>query len=227
MFSKFLKLLLLLVVAGAAKQVSAQPGPGETKNPAPVPVVAVAPLDLGQLDGTNYVNNFFGLSLSVPREWVVQSAQQRGKIVDDSKKMVGSVDEKKKAQVEDSIDRSTILLSLTKLPEGMPGNAAFMLIAERIPSASMKTGADVLRSIALLGKGTNFGVEFLDEIRTVQIGTAEFAGVTIKGTSPYGEFKQKAYVTTKNGYAVQLFFTYLDDADIPTFATIMKSVMVK
>ena len=46
---------------------------------------------------------------------------------------------------------------------------------------------------------------------------------TIKATTPNGEFMQRVYITTKKGYAVEFFFTYLDAADLPVFDAIMKS----
>jgi hypothetical protein len=182
---------------------------------------------MGHLEGGVYVNDFFGLSLSVPRDWEVISAQRRGELIEESKKALRGQDQKKQAQVNASIERSTILLSMTKFPAGQPSNAAFMLIAERIPSPSIRSGFDVLRAVEALAKGTNFTVEFQGGVRTEQIGGADFGVATIKNSSPYGVFMQKAYVTTKNGYALQFFYTYLDEADLPTLDSIIKSVKVK
>ena len=56
------------------------------------------------------------------------------------KNLVRSENKAKEAQVRESIDRSAILLSLTKLPAGQPDNAGFMLIAERIPTPALKMG---------------------------------------------------------------------------------------
>jgi hypothetical protein len=182
---------------------------------------------LGHLEGSDYSNDFFGITLSVPRDWMVVSAQRRGEIVEGSKKMIEAQDKRKQSQVNDSIERSTLLLSLTKLPPGQPANASFMLIAERIPSPSIRTGADVLRSMESLAKGTNFTLEFQGGIRTEQIGGAEFGVATIRNSSPHGVFMQKAYVTTKHGYGLQFFYTYLDDADLAAFDSIIKSVKVR
>lgn len=184
-------------------------------------------LDLGQLNGVDCVNSFFGLSLSVPRDWQVVGSERSDQIGEEAKKMLVAENQRKQAQVNESIDRSTSLLSLTKLPAGQPGNASFMLIAERIPSPAIRNGEDVLHALERLAKGTNFKVEFQGGIRTESIGGAEFGVATIKSTSPYGVFMQKIYVTVKNDYGLQLFFTYLDEADLPTFDAIVKSVKLK
>ena len=57
---------------------------GQTQPVDPKPAASPAvqkPIDLGQLDGVNYVNQTFGLSLSIPREWVVVTAQSRPNLV--------------------------------------------------------------------------------------------------------------------------------------------------
>ena len=76
-------------------------------------------------------------------------------------------------------------------------------------------------------KNTNFILEFQGPIKTEQIGTAEFAVATMKNSSPYGDVMQKVYMTVKNGYALQLFFTYLDAADLPALNSIVKTITMK
>jgi hypothetical protein len=221
--------LSILLLAAAAITANGQSSTGEPNNsqPASTPTPNRKPLDLGRLDGTAYANNFFGLSLSIPRDWVVLDVQRHKEIIEESKKMASQEEEKRKKQFNESIDRSTILLSLLKLPAGQPGNASFMVIAERVPADRIRTGVDVLRTIETYGKTGNVRLEFQDAIRTEQIGGTEFAVGTIKNSSPQGTFMQKVYVTTMHGYGLQFFFTYLDAADLRTFDSIMKTVNIK
>jgi hypothetical protein len=225
--NRFLGLSLLIILTSAATEASGQPRSGGAPPATPPAAAQVKPLDPGQLEGGEYSNEFFGLTLSVPRDWVVVSARRRGEIVEESKKLLQAQDRQKQAQVDASLGRSTVLLSLTKLPAGQPANASFMLIAERIPTPSIRTGPDVLRSLESLTTGTNFTVEFQGGIRTEKIGGADFGVATIKNSSPHGVFMQKAYVTTKHGYALQLFYTYLSDDDLPALDSIVKSIKLK
>jgi hypothetical protein len=126
-----------------------------------------------------------------------------------------------------SIQRSVNLLSLRKLPVGQPDNASLMLIAERIPSSSLKTGVDVIQSIERAFKETNFNLEFVGETKTERIGGADFGVATVKNTSQTGIFMQKFYVTTKNGYALELFYTYQNDADLAALATLVGTMKLK
>lgn len=216
--------LLTLISINAQLTLAQSPPPDKTTV---TPAVQTARLDPGELNGVDYVNRFFGLSLSVPRDWVVVGAQRRAQIGEEAKKMIVADTQKKEEQVAASIDRSTTLISLTKLPAGQPGNASFMLIAERIPSPAIRSGEDVLRALERLAQGTNFKVEFQGGIRTESIGGADFGVATIKNSSPHGVFMQKIYVTVKSNYGLQLFFTYLDEADLPVFEAIIKSVQLK
>jgi hypothetical protein len=216
-----LSLLISLMIVGADAIAQS----GTRVNPAPPDIVKSKNLDPGQLDGINYTNNFFGFSLSVPPTWVVVSGQRTKTVIEKQTKLM--TDQKKKKVLDDSIQRSVALLSLTKLPAGEPDNASFMLIAERIPSSSLKTGVDVIGAMAKAFKGTNFNIEFQGEIQTERIGGADFGVVTVKNSSPNGTFMQKIYATTKNGYALELFYTYLNSADLDTLNSIVASMKIK
>jgi hypothetical protein len=204
--------------------VMAQSGAG-ISSAAPATVESKIP-DRGQLDGVNYGNSFFGLSLSIPQTWVVVSAQRGQTVAEQSSTLVVG-DQKKKDEIDASMQRSLILLSLTKLAAGQPDNASFMLIAERLPAPSIKTGVDVMQNMMNAFKGTNFSIESQGETQTERIGGADFAVATIKNTSPMGTFMQKIYVTTKSGYALELFYTYQNDADLAALNSIVGTMKMK
>jgi len=214
--SNYFKLLLLISLMILAANAFAQSG--TTVNPPPA--IEAKNLDRGQLNDVNYNNDFFGLSLSVPSTWIVLSAERTKAIVEETGKVV-TADQTKKKQIDASMERSTLLLSLTKVPAGQPNNASFMLIAERVPSPSVKTGVDVVELMKKTFTGTNFNIEFHGETQTERIGGADFAIATVKNTSPSGTFMQKIYVTTKNGYALELFYTYTDEADLAALNSIV------
>lgn len=219
-------LIVFLTVLFCAASALAQTQPVDSKT-ADTPAGQTKAIDLGQLDGVNYTNESFGLSVSIPSQWVVVTAQTRPQFNEEMKDLVKADDQSKQAQVRASIDRSAVLLSLTKLPAGEPNNASFMLIAERTPTAAIKNGADVLRSMKGAMTGTNFNVEFQGEPVTIQIGGSDFAVATIKNTSQFGTFMQKIYVTVKQGYALELFFTYTNAADLTTLDAVIKSIKTK
>ncbi|MGI8919576.1 MAG: hypothetical protein ACR2H6_13350 [Pyrinomonadaceae bacterium] len=147
--------------------------------------------DMGHLDGVNYVNDFFGLSFSIPVNWVVVQRQNK-EIAEASKKLVANEDEKKRAEYEKSIERSTVLLGLTRVPAGAPNNASLLVIAERVSSPAIKNGADALRSMETMTKNSSFLVEFQDGIHSETINGVEFASAMVKTTSPNGILCRKS-----------------------------------
>lgn len=222
-------LLFLIFIA-----LTAMGAIGQTESTSHTPTPSASPantsqqaLDLGELDGSDYVNSSFRFSLSISKEWVVATAQRRAEIDQQLKKMVSAPDQKHLARVEDSLERSKTLLRITKLPEGQPNNAQFMLIAERLASPSLKTGRDVIEAMRQTMKGTNFTVEFIGEVRKETLSTAEFGVADVKVTSPYGNYWQRFYITVRGDYALELFFTYFNDADLAAFSEIVKSVKFK
>lgn len=201
-------------------QTTAEKRPG-----LPIGAKLVGP-DMGHLEGVNYVNEFFGLSFSIPSDWIVVQGRNK-EIAEASKKLVANEEAKKRAEYEKSIERSTILLGLTRVPAGAPNNASFLVIAEQVSSPAIKSGADALRSMESMSKNSSFVVEFQNGIRNETINGVEFAVATVKTTSPTGSFMQKIYMTIKNNYGLEFFFTYHDPAHVTMFDRIMNTVKLK
>lgn len=219
--------LLVVLLASVAAPAFGQSSPAPSK-PSFSPIVAQAqPLDLGVLNGVNYVNGAFGLSMSIPGDWIVVSEQRTSEIAAESNKLLKSESEQKREQLRRSIERSTVLISLTKFPAGLPNNASFMLVAERVNPALIRNGVDGLMAMRSTAEGSFINLEFQGGIRTQRIGGADFGAATIRNSSVNGVYMQKVYMTVKNGYGLEFFFTYLQDADVAAFDSIMKSVNFK
>jgi hypothetical protein len=235
------RIALVLFAACAAPQASAQTGVVKDSPPPPPRVVQQDPpppkpppsqpgqLDSGRYEGGRYVNDFFGLSLTPPKDWQVVAAPPKAALTEMTNTNIAPDDARKQVEINDSIQRTTTLLSLTKHPAGSPANAVFLFVAERVPSSVYATGTDVLRSIEAGFKGTQFKVEFQQGgIRTERIGGAEFAVATFKVNAPAGVFMQKTYVTVRKGYGLQFFLTYVvDEGSVATFDEAVRSVVIK
>lgn len=226
---KPIRILLLFILIITVLSINAVGQPRKSKAPPPADVTTTEKrvLDLGQLNGTEYTNAFFGLSLTIPEKWLVMEAERRAALDSEVKKMVQTPDQQRQTKIEESIERTKTLIRVTKLPVGQPQNAQLMLVAERLPSPGIKTGLEVIEIMKQTMKGTNFNIEFLEVPHNESIGGAEFGVVTVKVESPYGPFIQKIYMLVRNEYALELFYTYTDDADLPAFDGVMKSVKIK
>jgi hypothetical protein len=221
--------LLLLPTAARAQE-------GARKNAPPPSVSRDFSLDAlsleGTLQGDTYSNDFFGLSLNVPKGWVVQDEAMKNKFRETGKKMVEEsvADSKKKAGLDAALRRTRILLSASKYEPGTVResfNAIVICLAERVPTALVKTGADYVAIMRRSLDGTTSKMELTAPLRTVNIGGHAFTVANIKMTTGPAITVQRHYVTITKGYALLLAYTYIDEADLPAFDEIIKSVRFK
>ena len=225
--------LLTLTLLAAAVPARAQTG--NTPPPPSPPAVAVgtadSPDEKGRLEGSTYTNDYFGVSFNVPQGWVAQDAAMKQRILDTGKEIVvQGATEKKVAGIESSLKRTYFLLSVSKydLSKPPPGfNAIIMCMAERVPTAVIKTGEDYIVSMMRTTEGTASKIELNGPVRTERVGGVPFAVADAKLTTPAATAAQKYYVMIKDGYAFMLGYTYLDEADAKAFADVIKSVKFK
>lgn len=226
--------LLTFTLLAAAVPAGAQTG---KKQPPPPPrplarVVETAPdVDRGRLEAGTYTNDFFGVSFDVPQGWVAQDAAGKKRILDKGKELVGEgADGMKAAGIEMSLQRTYFLLSVSKydLDKPPPGfNALIMCMAERVPSAVIRTGEDYIASMIRVTEGTAAKIELSGPLRTEKVGGVNFTVADAKLSTPSAIAAQKYYVMIKNGYALMFGYTYVDETDLKAFNDLIKSVRFK
>jgi hypothetical protein len=224
--------LTLLATAVPASAQTGNPEPPPPPRPAAVVVdVQVPPDQQGRLEGGTYTNDFFGVSFNVPQGWVAQDAAMKQRILDKGKEIVGAgADKRKAAGIESSIQRTYFLLSISKYDLNLPPpgfNALIMCMAERVPSAVIKTGEDYIASMLRTTQGTAAKLELSGPVRTEKVGGVNFAVANAKLTTPSATAAQKYYVMIKNGYAFMLGYTYIDEADAKAFDDVIKTLKFK
>lgn len=211
-----------------ASTASAAQGAPATQTPPPP---AAKPIDPGRLEGGKYVNDFFGLSFSIPQGWAVHGAAEKQAIMERGKEAVeANADARKKAALEAAAVRGAFLLSASKYPHGQQAtdfNAQFGLLVERVPTALIKTGSDYFDAMLRVAQGSAAKIERQGAMRSERIGGATFSIMDVKMTVPPGVAAEKFYVTIRNGYAILFSYAYVDETDLKTFDEIMKSVVFK
>jgi hypothetical protein len=222
--------VFLLAAAGAAH---AQAG---SKNQPPPPIEVVAPrtespVSAGRLEDGTYTNDYFGLTFSTPWGWVAQDMAARQAILDSGKKIFegGTGSAKEKAGIDASLQRTVFLLSVSKyeLTSVRPDfNAQMSFLAERVPTAVIKTGEDYMTQMIRVARGSAAKLELTGPIRAEKVGGVSFAVADAKLTIGAAA-AQKYYATVRKGYALLFAFTYADEADVKTFEELIKSVRFK
>lgn len=228
-------LLATLLVASAASAARAQSTWQRADPPPPIaygePKVE-QPFDLGKLEGGAYSNDFFGFSMALPEGWFVLDADDKKKMVDKGRQVVEEgVTEKKKALLEASLARTSILLSTAKHKPGTPlpnPNAMFVCVAERIPADLIKTGADYLSRGQYSSGGTaGMKKEPIGPVRAEKVGGVEFAVVELKLSLGSAVMMRRQYVRIMKGYALSLTYMYVDEADLKTLDELLGTVKFK
>ncbi|HEX7956993.1 MAG TPA: hypothetical protein VF508_08630 [Pyrinomonadaceae bacterium] len=227
-------LAALLLTSAAAPRAQNIPAPGTPKpygladpqTPAGQPAV-----NRGRLEGSTYSSDYFGVSFSVPQGWVVQDADTLKAMKDTGEKIVmEGATAAKKAKIDAALARSTILLSATKYPPGAPESgfqAQLMCIAERVPTALVKTGDDYIRLMQLSYKDTAAKMELMGPVRAAKVGGIAFTAADFKLAAGSVVLVQKYYVRLTKDYALVLIYSYVDEADLKTFDTFLGTVKFK
>lgn len=230
-------LLATLFVASTAFAARAQSTQQKDDPPPPPPAPIVygdpkveQPFDTGRLEGESYSNDLFGFSMTLPKGWVVFGADENKQIMDAGKGLIEeSANDKKKQVLEAAVTRTHFLVTASKYPKGAAGsgfNALFLCIAERIPSAIIKTGADYISAMQRTFEGTSAKFE-VGPLRTQKVGGTDFTVADVRMTTGPVITAQRYYVRITKGYALMLTYTYYDDADLKTFDELLGTVKFK
>ncbi|MFL6255702.1 MAG: hypothetical protein ACJ74T_11885 [Pyrinomonadaceae bacterium] len=190
------------------------------------------PVNQGRLEGGTYTNDFFGISFSTPPGWVAQDVAAKQAIMDKGKQIFegGNNTAREKAGVEASMQRTVFLLSISKYELGATRadfNAQMSFLAERVPTAVVKTGRDYLMQMMRVAKLSSANLELTGPIRAERVGGVSFAVADARLTVGAGVAAQKYYSTISKGHALLFAFTYADEADAQAFEELIKSIRFK
>jgi hypothetical protein len=153
-------------------------------------------------------------------------------IVERGKEIVGEgATARKKAEMAESVARTVYLLNASKHdplnPGGLGFDAQLSCIAERVPTAVVKTGTDYLTHMMRNAQGTGAKLELNGPLRTEKVGGVTFAVADVKLTAGPGSAAQKYYVAIMKNYALMFAFTYVDEEDVKIFDDVLKTVRFK
>jgi hypothetical protein len=221
-------IVAILTTLGTAVVAIGQNEKVESVPPPPKPLPTPAKLDLGTINGFSYSNEQFGFSFSVPSTWSVRDEKAMIAMREDAKRLFrDEKDPKLKANLEASVERTTVLFSAMRLAPGTSGavEVALSCAAERIPTAIVSTPGEYY-SVMLHSLNLTEGlkVEVIEPIKTKRIGTTDFGVFTLKMTSNVGVNIQKHLIAVKGSYVYGFVYSYIFNEDVDTFDEIVNSV---
>lgn len=189
-------------------------------------------LDFGTNEGDVYKNDFFGLTVKLPKGWKVASDEEKQKVIDAGTAVVAGDDKSKKTQMELGELKTVYLLMTSKLglQSQEPSNANFMTMAEKVSLLQgIKKGDDYLGYVKKQLKDMSSKIPYkLDkEIYTEKVGGKDFSVLEASIENEQIKLTQKYYAYITKGYALCFITSSTSEEDSKVLGDMMKSVTLK
>jgi len=180
--------------------------------------------DSGAVAGSTYSNKYFGLTLTIPGGWHVLAASATQEMKEAGKSLVTSDDPAKKAQLEEAVNKTLILLNASQYTDGaaVPFNPGLLCGAEKVP-APLKD-ADYMKVLKGTFQYAQVPVSLERDVYPETLGGVGFSVIDVKVTLPQGVVLQKYYAHIIKDYALFFILTYQTDEQLQTQADALRSV---
>ncbi|HEY9060067.1 MAG TPA: hypothetical protein VIO64_06130 [Pseudobacteroides sp.] len=169
-------------------------------------------LDLGKNEGDTYKNEFFGLSMKLPKDWKVSSDEEKQKVLNAGKEAIAGDDKSKQTQLDLADLKSVYLLMVSKI--GMTNqsydNGNLMIMAEKLSLLQgVNKGSQYLEYVKKGLKELNGQMPYkLDkDVYEEKIGGKVFSVLETVIESPDIKLTQKYYACVLKGYALVFITT--------------------
>ncbi|WP_244169657.1 MULTISPECIES: hypothetical protein [Paenibacillus] len=185
-------------------------------------------VSLGVTESGTYTNDYFGLSLNFPKEWVFQNADQMMKLMEAGQQVVAGGNEAKNKMLDLAKTKTLNLLMASEFPldSGKSGPSA-IAVAEKVSMLQgIKTGKDYLESSKKLMKDSKLPYEF-EDIKTVKVGGKDMDLMKASINTGAAVVTQEYYSTIIDGYAFNLILSYVDEKSKAETDKILESVSFK
>jgi hypothetical protein len=184
--------------------------------------------DYGHTEKNKYYNSFFGLDLTLPDNWIVQTKEQTENLTKMGKDLVAGDDKNFKALINASEVNSANLLALFQYEVGaaVEYNPSFMLVAENLKSApGIKTGSDYLFQSRKLLKQSQIQYSYIDDEFTKEvINNQEFYVMNCSIDYMGYKINQVYYSTLKDGFCLSAIISFINDEQKNNLEKILNSM---
>ncbi|MCX7745634.1 MAG: hypothetical protein N2645_01910 [Clostridia bacterium] len=199
-----------------------------------MPNLSTAKADPGKFEGNTYKNDYFGLSLQIPKDWSIQDEAAKKELTEKGKEAIAGDDEKKKKALDSSDAKTLNLVVAFKYPQNQEPlgtfNSNFMSVAEKISlltGTKVKTGKDYFKYARKLLESTQIPYNFDKEMYTETVGGKKFdvmeVNVDVNGVTLY----QKYYCRIIKSYALVFITSYSTEDQLDETSKILQTVKFK
>lgn len=187
--------------------------------------------DYGHVENNKYINSFFGLELTLPDNWIVQTKEQTENLTKAGKELVAGDNENLKALINASEVNSANLLSVFQYEVGsaVDYNPGFMLVVENLKNApGIKNGSDYLfQSRKLLEQSQIKYSPIDDTFKKEIIDGQEFYTMDCSVDLTGHSITQRYYSTIKDGFCLSAIISFTNDEEENSLKKIINSMNFK
>jgi len=185
------------------------------------------PFDYGRIENGKYLNSFFGLEITLPSDWFILNKSQMQNIAEKGKELIAGDDEKMKKMIKAAKVEDATLLGIFKYEKGaaVDYNPNLMLAVGNLKNTpGIKTGKDYLFHIRKLLKQTQLYDSIDEECEKEIINNQEFYLMSTSMKIFELKITQTYYATVRNGFALVLAISFVDDEEKDTLEKTVKSI---
>jgi hypothetical protein len=185
---------------------------------------------LGEMESNTYTNDFFGLQIDKPENWISLSQEELEEVNQTGKDTIGEFNEEVAQNLDLASERNLNLFAFWEYPLTHSGdfNSSIGCAAENLTLAGIlkvKTGADYLEivrdTIEETGMPYEFGQLSSEKIDGKKIDVLPMT-LTMQGVKVY----QKYYARIIKGYAICFYTTYVTDSQLEALQSIVDTMEI-
>ena len=169
--------------------------------------------DYGKTENGVYTNKYFGMEITIPDHWIIQTKGQVDSIMNKGKKILEEKNKEIASHVEKVLEHSPTLLMVFKYPPAsaiIGYNPYFMIMSEKLnPLSGINTGIDYLENERKLTEQAKIGYHASSDYSVKKIGEKEFD--VLRFTRAVGEQMdvQRVFnVRIEKGFALNIILSY-------------------
>lgn len=159
-----------------------------------------------------YRDDYFKFTLNLPKNWNLTNREDMKIVMDGSKERRNIYSGNTQSLLEKSLDRTTILFSLTKNEFGAADNVSLLGSAEK--DVYPKSDFMLIAQVSENNFAKNMGYTITGKAKWTKLGEADAIVIEMqKNIETIGVVKQKLYLIRSKGYILEFVFSYRKDED--------------
>ncbi|MCF7560187.1 hypothetical protein L3X39_06010 [Sabulilitoribacter multivorans] len=170
--------------------------------------------DYGTIENGVYSNTFFGFKLPVNDTWYVLNNDEANNVYKEGNKIAaGDNSSLKEILSASDINLAKLFTAFREEPgTSMFYNPSLLINAENLNNAAnIKSTSDYLREAKKILNQTQMQIQLMEEKENVKIGSQNFGYIKLKNTFEEQDIIQDYYVTIKNGFALAIIMSYVEE----------------